>query len=825
MDTRRNFLKKTLLASGALGVSQFMPHSIQRALAIEPAPGSSYLDAEYIVILMQENRSFDHAYGTLRGVRGFNDPKALRLPGKNIAWLQTNKAGATYCPFRLDIKDTKITWMGSLPHGRKSQMDARNDGNYDNWIEAKKSDDYADMPLTMGYYTREDIPFYYALADAFTVCDQNFCSSLTGTDPNRLYFWAGNVREKLHESARPYVQNDDVERGVEWPTFPERLEQNGISWKVYQNELAVDGGFTEEEDVWLGNFGDNPLEYFKQYNVKLSSRYLDYLPKKIEQLTIDIKNLQAKIPTIAEGKEKEDAEKVLAEKQQSLTAAKADREIFTKEKYARLNEFHKTIHHKAFDVNSDDPDQHKLEHLQYTDGSEQRSINIPKGDIFHRFRQDVDSGKLPTVSWLVAPEYFSDHPSAPWFGSWYLSETMDILTHNPEVWKKTIFILAYDENDGYFDHIPPFIAPDPQDAQTGKASSGIDTSVEHVRLPQDSPGSIGLGYRVPLVIASPWSRGGYVNSQIFDHTSTLQFLEHFLSNKYDKKIEEPNISQWRRTICGDLSSVFRADNGEKPKDLPFVAKDAFIEGVHKAKFKNPPDNFRKLSAADIEAINHSPSSSGLMPVQEKGVRPSCSIPYELYVDGRLNDDKKTFSVRLKAANDVFGVRAAGSPFAVYAPGKNQGDGIRLWSFGITAGDELKEQWPLQDFPAGKYHLIVHGPNGFFREFRGDEHDPQVYFSAKYQANGKKITGNIDLQAVSENSGPIVVEITDNSYKTAKISRTIAKSQIVSLDCSKQDGWYDFTVRIRGNETFAIRYAGHVETGASSQSDPQMGGII
>ena len=225
-DNRREFLKKAMLLTGAAGMAT-LPLPIQKALAINPEPGSTYLDAEHIVLLMQENRSFDHTFGTLRGVRGFNDPRAITLPDKNKVWLQTNAALETYAPFRLDIKDTKITWMGSLPHGRKSQTGARNNGRHDNWIEAKKSGDeaYANMPLTMGYYTREDIPFYYALADAFTVCDQNFCSSLTPTDPNRLYFWSGTVRAELHEDSKAHVDNGDIEKGVEWRTFPEVLEK------------------------------------------------------------------------------------------------------------------------------------------------------------------------------------------------------------------------------------------------------------------------------------------------------------------------------------------------------------------------------------------------------------------------------------------------------------------------------------------------------------------------------------------------------------------------------------------------------------------------
>src|SRR5438034_9161472 len=131
MDTRRSFLKKAALLSGGGGLLKSLPPSIQKALAINPAIGSSFYDAEHIVFLMQENRSFDHSYGTLQGVRGFNDPRAIRLPNNNLVWLQTNKAGETYLPFRLDIKQTKITWMGSLPHTWTDQVDARNNGKYD----------------------------------------------------------------------------------------------------------------------------------------------------------------------------------------------------------------------------------------------------------------------------------------------------------------------------------------------------------------------------------------------------------------------------------------------------------------------------------------------------------------------------------------------------------------------------------------------------------------------------------------------------------------------------------------------------------------------
>jgi phospholipase C len=160
MDTRREFLKKASLLAGGSTIWSSLPASIQKAIAINPEPGTTFEDAEHIVFLMQENRSFDHCFGTLQGVRGFNDPRIITLPGDDPVWLQPNKDGKKYVPFRLNIKDTKATWMGGLPHSWANQTDARNNGKYNKWLEAKQpGKEYKDMPLTMGHYTREDIPF------------------------------------------------------------------------------------------------------------------------------------------------------------------------------------------------------------------------------------------------------------------------------------------------------------------------------------------------------------------------------------------------------------------------------------------------------------------------------------------------------------------------------------------------------------------------------------------------------------------------------------------------------------------------------------------
>ena len=764
MDTRREFIKKASLLSGGAGLLNVLPTSIARAMAIDPAAGSTFYDAEHVVLLMQENRSFDHTYGTLQGVRGFNDPRAITLPDKNPVWCQSNSAGETYAPFRLDIKNTNATWMESLPHGWTDQVDARNDGKYNKWLDAKPSgvEQYKAMPLTLGFYSREDIPFYYSLADAFTVCDHNFCSSLTGTTANRLYFWTGTIREKAEAASQAKVWNDDADYDspVSWKTFPERLEENNISWKVYQNEIGAGSGLKDEHDQWLGNFGDNPLEYFSQY--KVTSK-----------------------PGELSGKDK-------------------------------------NLHEKAFTTNKKDPNYHNLTSLKYKDGDNEHEVNVPQGDVLHQFREDVKNKQLPTVSWIVAPQKFSDHPSSAWYGAWYISEVMDILTKDPEVWKKTIFILTYDENDGYFDHMPPYTAPHPQKKDTGSVSSGMKTDTEYVadQSQQSSKNedvrvsSIGLGYRVPMVIASPWSRGGWVNSQVFDHTSSLQFLEKFLSKKFNKKINEPNISEWRRTVCGDLTSAFRKYNGEEIKKPEFLDRNEFIEAIHKAQFRNPPSNFKKVSKSDAEDLKN------ILPEQEKGTRSANALPYELNADGKLSDDKKSFMIRLQAASKIHGSKAAGAPFNVYAPGMYKNEMVKAWSYAVKAGDTLRESFEVADFDNDNYHLKVYGPNGFYREFSGTSSDPAIDIAVDAYKNTLRITiRNNSEKAVS-------AQIRDNSYGSPSFNVNAQPTKTISsyIDPAKSFGWYDVTVQIEGNKIFQQTFAGRIENGKPGKTDPLMGRV-
>lgn len=835
MDSRRDFLRKAALLAGTGAMANSLPPVIQKALAIDPAPGSTFYDAEHIVFLMQENRSFDHQLGMLQGVRGFNDPRAIDLADQNKVWFQTNKAGDTYGPFRLDVKDTKVAWMGSIPHGWTDQTDAMNGGKYDRWLDVKapRNKQYAHIPLTMGYCDRTDFPFYYSLADAFTVCDHNFCSSITGTHPNRYYWMTGTVRDKNEPSGIAHLWNISNYEYPEltWKTYPERLEENGVSWKVYQNELTMGYGLKGEESQWLSNFGTNVLEYFKAYNVRFHEGGFVNLENKrqtVVQTIADLEKEAAADPRAATR---------LAAAKRLLKNIETAQTKFNKETLASLSDKDKKLNDKAFTTNSNDPHFHELTPMEYSDNGTGRTLNVPKGDIFHQFREDVKNGTLPTVSWLMSPARFSDHPGEPWFGPWYVSEAMEILLQNPEVWKKTIFIVTYDENDGYFDHLPPFTVPNPHKENTGKVSAGIDPKMDFALADQQTnpsanpasirEGSIGLGYRVPMIIASPWSRGGYVNSEVFDHTSSLQFLENFLQKKFNKKIQEENITQWRRTICGDLTSVFRPYNGEKIEKPVFLQQKPFIESIHQAQFKQAPENFRKLGAAELAELNKDPQKSALFPTQEKGVRPACALPYEPFVNAQPGKTADTFQLTFKAGNQVFGTKSSGIPFRVYAMKPYRNEKLRSWDYSVAAGDQLTDAWQLSDFENNIYHLRVYGPNGFYREFMGDHANPKLKVSCEYEVKSFKPTGNVVVTIENLDSRAHEVMLGDNSYKTGVKNKTVpagGKASLV-LDLAKSFHWYDFSVKVKGSDRYEERFAGHVETGAVTKTDPLMGGVV
>jgi len=816
MESRRDFIKKAGLLAGTFGLFNSLPQSIQAALQIDPANGSTYLDAEHIVMVMQENRSFDHSFGTLKGVRGFNDPRAVRLKNGNPVWLQSYRNGDTYAPFRLDIKNSNAAWTRDLPHSWENQIGAWNNGNFDNWLESKRSGNknYRNLPLTLGYYTRADIPFYYAFADAFTICDQHFCSSITGTTTNRHFFWTGKCTPE--KGAKPLVRNSDVyfNKEASWRTFPELLEKNNISWKVYQNEISLQNEISGSTESWLGNFTDNNLEWFTQFQVRYKKSHIDFYLKRIGELPEEIRQLKTELGNKNDQKLKQQ----ILHKELQLASFQREYDTYNTEKFTQLDDFTKSLHNRAFQTNEGDKYYHQVEEVDI----EGAKITVPKGDILHQFRQDVKTGKLPTVSWLCAPQNFSDHPSAPMYGAWYVSEILNILTENPEIWKKTIFILNYDENDGYFDHIPPFVAPKPGDPSSGKTTPDLDYSTEYVTKEQElangisedyaTEGPVGLGYRVPLIIASPWSRGGWVNSEVCDITSTIQFIEHFLLQKYNISVIEDNISTWRRAITGDLTSAFRPFKKGNTKLPTFLDRNKQIASINEARDKPIPNGFKLFDKDAIQAINTGHKTG--LPTQEKGTKPSNALCYELYVQEILTAD--SLSINFVASNQFFKDKALAGAFNAYAYGYKKEK--TNWSFAASAGNHVDYSWSLNDFEGTTYALAIHGPNGYYRYLGGQKSMLPLAIHQAYSLQAEEIIFEVENKT-DDSLKLLLFDHYSHKQKEIKIGANAHKT--IKIGTKSSHRWYDLEIKAMGFDDFSRRYAGRLENGKDGITDPLM----
>ncbi|TCO64508.1 phosphocholine-specific phospholipase C [Actinocrispum wychmicini] len=577
--------RRLLAVSGGIAAGSLLPPSVHAALAEPARPGG--LDAiKHVVILMQENRSFDNYFGTLRGVRGFGDPSALRgVFQQNGVWpfSARNAAEAAHRP------DSDIQYLGSLDHSWETGQQAWANGWMNSWVPAKTSS-------TMAYYDRQDIPFQYELAETFTLCDAYHCSVFGPTNPNRLYLWTGNVGFEPGTTRR-VVGNDaydeDTHPGYDWTTYAERLEAAGVSWKTYQE--------------W-DNYQDNGLEFFQSFKAVMrkalvpagGQRSLTTFYSQLAEATPDVRRQM--LADLAKGV-------------QSLT--RAERSLY-----------------------------------------ERGLARVEPGKLAASFRADVAAGRLPKVSYLVPSSVDSEHPSAssPAASAKIMYDVLDAIASHPDVWAKTVLIVTFDEFDGYFDHVPP---PVPPPSRTEDHFDGKP---------------IGLGFRVPTTIVSPWSVGGFVSSETFDHTSVIQFLERWTG------VREPNITDWRRTVTGDLTSTFDFRRGTPG---PSVDRPGPVPA--------PVDRWRAQ-----------PPAKGSLPRQEPGTRPSRPLPYRLEAWARL--EAKTLVVTLRN----FGTKSA--HFAIYPYGKELPAPKHLDVRGLQI-----VRIPLS---STRYSIEVHGPAGFRRVFVG-----------------------------------------------------------------------------------------------------------
>lgn len=719
--SRRGFIRSMTSSGVAAASLAAFPLSIRKALAI-PANNrtGTIKDVEHIVILMQENRSFNHYFGTLKGVRGFGDRFTIPLSAGRQVWEQKDEKGDVILPYHLDGSKGNAQRVNGTPHTWVDGQAAWDHGRMSEWPRYKNAH-------SMGYYRETEIPFQFALANAFTICDAYHCSMHTGTNSNRLFLWTGTNGPSA--SGEAVVNNvwDSIgssESGFEWKTYPERLEQAKISWKVYQN--------------MPDNFTDNPLSGFKQYR-----------------------------------KANEDSGKPVQSSGSSPAYGPED---------DVNNPLYKGI-----------------------------ANTMPDGGFLEQLRQDVLANSLPQVSWVVAPATYSEHPgpSSPVQGAWYTQELLNALTANPEVWSKTVFIVNFDENDGYFDHCPSPSAPSylPDGSKAGKTTlSEAALSDEYYTHPnpqkitgQPKPDKkvYGPGVRVPMYVISPWSRGGWVNSEVFDHTSVIRFIEERFG------VKEPNISAFRRAVCGDLTSAF---NFKTPNDEPIP----YLEGM---RTKEEADNIRR----EQERLDQVPRPiDPQLPVQHTGVRPSRALGYELHVSARC--DQKS-GVQLIFSNT--GKNAA--VFHVYD--KLNLDRIPR-RYMVEASKRLEDTWDVIKDNVGRYDLWVLGPNGFHRHFKGDvtRLEPKLALP-EIRVCYDIANGDAYVELLNGGKAPCMFTVQAEFYQedgpwTVMVEPERKEELFWSLHQSGR--WYDFSLRCDSDPSFYRRFAGRVETGEHSVSDPALG---
>jgi phospholipase C len=463
----RRLTRRQVLGAGLAGTAGLLlgacsgSGTVTRATATRPS-GKDLEAIQHVVFVMQENRSFDHYFGTYRGVTGFNDHQGTNLGPFAQPWPASGPTphASHLLPYHLEAATAQAQCAGSsdIPtHDWPSQHQSWNNG-HPNFVAVHSqqgNDGPAQGPLVMGYLSRSDLPFYYALADAFTICDNYYCSVIGPTMPNRLYYMSGTI-DPTGSHGGPVLTTPSLAEAVQavgsvsWPTMPEQLSARNISWKIYQPS----GTAVPLSPLSLGA-GFNALLYFRQYQQPGSDLY-----------------------------------------------------------------------NRAF-------------------------LPIWPDD----FVADVRQGTLPQVSWLLPPVVDSEHPSAvPDLGQSFVSQLLSTLVSNPDVWSKTVMFVTYDENGGFFDHVSP-PTPSPGTAGEFVTASPLAAAAGGVS------GPIGLGFRVPTFVVSPFSRGGYVNSNTYDHTSMLRFLETRFG------VQVPNLSSWRRDTVGDLTSTlaFSSPNTSAPQ--------------------------------------------------------------------------------------------------------------------------------------------------------------------------------------------------------------------------------------------------------------------
>ncbi|MFJ4166146.1 alkaline phosphatase family protein [Microbacterium sp. NPDC089698] len=650
-----------------------------RAYALPEGFSGDITDIKHVVVLMQENRSFDHYYGALPGVRGFDDKQALRFQNGTDVFSQPQ--GSSF------VKPSRVTTVAGtttgLDHSYSGSTSAWAGGRYNNWIGAKGAN-------TMHYVSGEEIPWQYSLASAYTICDNWHCSVMGPTTPNRLYAWTG--------TSGGVVDNGGESNGNRtWQTYPEALQAAGVSWRIY-----VDN--TNNGSSWVGDYTDNPIRGFNAFTTSGSSAQ-------------DLAN-------------RADATKNAAGTGLVWRAGSAP--------YASTG------------VVNNDSD---------------ANLNGVLKDFIAACKPGAPY-PLPQVSWIVAPYSWSEHPSAnPEHGAHFSNRVIQTLQSNPEIWKSTLLIMTFDENDGYFDHVlPPFAEPGTPGEYNGSTP-------------------IGYGARIPTILVSPWTRGGWVGTETFDHTSLIRFLETW-TTAIGTPAMSTTISAWRRGISGDLTSAM--DFAHPVIDVP--------------------------SLPDTDALVQIARAGGTIgtqvpPADKWSSTPLKHRPLSYHPHGVFVEDRKTgkVSVQLSVVGGPQGKALSLQAFPdKYLPFVNT-------PYTVTGTKSATHVWDAtaQD---GRYAFSVYGPDGFVRAHAGTVLPAGQNGGAVPRIEVDLVAGETPTVTIAlHNDGRQSVHyaLTPNDHAGTAQRIWVKPGATETVTWPTSEGYYDVVVTADTNSGWKHRYAGRV----------------
>jgi phospholipase C len=276
-----------------------------------------------------------------------------------------------------------------------------------------------------------------------------------------------------------------------------------------------------------------------------------------------------------------------------------------------------------------------------------------------------------------------------------------------------------------------------------------------------------------MTVISPWSRGGWVNSQVFDHTSVLRFLEAWTG------VKEPNISAWRRSVCGDLTSCF--DFATKNTSIPTLPDTAALQAQANATQSKLPKPTTPASGTQT------------IPAQDSGSVPARPLPYQANANVAVGS---ALTIAMSNAG------AATVPLALYAHHLLSTDAT---PFDIAPGTTTSTSVSL-DAITSAYNVYLHGPNGFLRHAAGTPNNIEATLTI--------VPGPALSLEVTNTSAHIRVALITELNGT-KHTVTLAPDSSQTLPFAADSGWYDLSVTVDGYSNYLRRFAGHLENGSPS----------